>query len=117
MTGLYKIYNLNKNTINQRGKMEDQKQPDRAVYVSADVHHEIKMMAARKKVSIKQALKEMVEWEKKGPSMLQKKEICGFFGCNEKSAYLDGNGKIAICAGCYDLIKNQSKKDRFLKMD
>ena len=93
-----------------------EKEKNHVVYVDEATHTKLAIMAAIKKVSIKKCLKELVEREKKGLPMLQKKEMCGFFDCDKKSGYLDNRGKIAICADCYDSIKNQSEKDRFLKM-
>lgn len=42
-----------------------EKQKNHVVYADDETHHELAMMAARKKVSIKKCLKELVEEAKK----------------------------------------------------
>lgn len=44
---------------------ENEKQKNHVIYADEETHHELAMMAARKKVSIKKCLKKLVEKAKK----------------------------------------------------
>ncbi len=96
-----------------------EKPKNHVIYADEETHTELAMMAARKKVSIKKALKELVEREKRSEKFFGKFEDVDLFIVSEDEKTLDDflewhrNQKATYCPKCETnlFLNEQSKKD------